>query len=133
MKLLTAAIVVGPLMLASIMPALSQIRRNPDQSGLVQLAAADPAERNTYMQTARAEMLVWKQKLQEFGERTQAKTTEAQTKASSELNEAWTETKTASARLETAAAEDWESAKTSFKSASDKLAIAWQNIGAKKK
>jgi hypothetical protein len=133
MKLSVAATIIGPLLFAGTLPVYGQTLRNPDQSGLVQLAAADPAERDTYMQKARAEMLVWKQKLQEVGEKTKANATKAQAKASSELNEAWSQTKAASARLETAAAKDWEGAKTSYRNASDKLALAWQNIGAEKK
>jgi hypothetical protein len=130
MKLRLLAILVGSLVLAGALPIHSQTVRTNGQNLRVQLAAADPADRNTYMQTARANMTVWSKKMQEFGERTQAKVTEAKIKATNELNEAWTETKAAAARLEVAAAEDWESAKTSFKRASDKLAVAWQNIGA---
>jgi hypothetical protein len=132
-KLSVAAIIIGPLLFAGTFPIHSQTLRHPDRNGFVQLAAADPAERDTYMQKARAEMLVWKQKLQEFGDKTKANATKAQAKASSELDEAWSQTKAASARLETAAAKDWESAKTSYRNASDKLALAWQNIGAEKK
>ncbi len=133
MKLLITAIIIGPLALAAVLPAAGQTLRMPQPSTSVRLAAISDLDRETYTQKARAEMLVWQQKLHEFGERTKAKTTDAQTKATNDLDQAWADTKTASARLETAAAEDWESAKTSFRNASDKLAVAWQNIGAEAK
>jgi hypothetical protein len=58
----------------------------------------------------------------------QAKTTEAQTTASKDLDDAWTQTKMASSRLETAGNADWNSAKISFRSESDKLAVAWHTV-----
>jgi len=127
-KFLISAIVIAPLALAAALPAAGQTLRTPQQSITIRLAAISDTERTTYTEKARAEMLVWQQKLHDFGERTKVKTTDAQTKATNDLNQAWTDTKTASARLETAASEDWESAKTSFRNASDKLAVAWQNI-----
>ena len=128
MKFLISAIVIAPLALAAALPAAGQTLRTPQQSITIRLAAISDTERTTYTEKARAEMLVWQQKLHDFGERSKVKATDAQTKATNDLNQAWTDTKTASARLETAASEDWESAKTSFRNASDKLAVAWQNI-----
>jgi hypothetical protein len=133
MKLLVTAIVIAPLALAAVLPAAGQTLRTTQQSPPIRLAAISDTERTTYTEKARAEMLVWQQKLHDFGERSKVKATDAQTKATNELNQAWADTKTASARLETAAAEDWESAKTSFRNASDKLAEAWKNIGAEAK
>ena len=133
MKLLISAIVIAPLALAAALPAASQTLRTPRQSTPIRLAAISDTERTTYTEKARAEMLVWQQKLHDFGERSKVKATDAQTKATNELNQAWANTKAASARLETAAAEDWESAKTSFRNASDQLAVAWRNIGAEAK
>ncbi len=133
MKLLVTAIVIGPLALAAALPATGQTLRTPQPGVSVRLAAISDLDRETFTQQARAEMLVWQQKLHAFGERAKATTTDAQTKATDNLNQAWADTKTASARLETAAAEDWESAKTSFRNASDRLAVAWQNIGAEAK
>jgi len=133
MKLLLTAIVIAPLALAAALPAASQTLRTPQQSTPIRLAAISDTERTTYTEKARAEMLVRQQKLHEFGERSKAKTTGAQTKATNDLNQAWANTKAASARLETAATEDWESAKTSFRNASDQLAVAWRNIGAEAK
>lgn len=133
MKRLITAIVIAPLALAAALPAASQTLRTPQQSTPIRLAAISDTERTTYTEKARAEMLVWQQKLHDFGERSKVKATDAQTKATNDLNQAWANTKTASARLETAAAEDWESAKTSFRKASDQLAVAWRNIGAEAK
>jgi hypothetical protein len=133
MKLLITAIVIAPLALAAALPAAGQTLRTPQQNTPIRLAAISDTERTTYTEKARAEMLVWQQKLHDFGERSKVKATDAQTKATNDLNQAWANTKTASARLETAAAEDWESAKTSFRNASDQLAVAWRNIGAEAK
>ena len=57
-----------------------------------------------------------------------AKATEAQTSASKDLDDAWTQTKMASARLETAGEKDWDGAKASFQTASHKLVVAWQKV-----
>jgi hypothetical protein len=133
MKLLITAIVIAPLALAAALPAAGQTLSKPQQSTSIRLAAISDTERTTYTEKARAEMLVWQQKLHDFGERSKVKATDAQTKATNDLNQAWANTKAGSARLETAAAEDWESAKTSFRNASDQLAVAWRNIGAEAK
>jgi hypothetical protein len=133
MKLLISAIVIAPLALAAALPAAGQTLSKPQQSTSIRLAAISDTERTTYTEKARAEMLVWQQKLHDFGERSKVKATDAQTKATNDLNQAWANTKAGSARLETAAAEDWESAKTSFRNASDQLAVAWRNIGAEAK
>lgn len=133
MKLLITAIVIAPLALAAALPAAGQTLRTPQQNTPIRLAAISDTERTTYTEKARAEMLVWQQKLHDFGERSKVKATDAQTKATNDLNQAWANTKAASARLESAAAEDWESAKTSFRKASDQLAVAWRNIGAEAK
>jgi hypothetical protein len=130
-KFLISAIVIVPL--AAALPAASQTLRTPQQSTPIRLAAISDTERTTYTEKARAEMLVWQQKLHDFGERSKVKATDAQTRATNDLNQAWADTEAASARLESAAAEDWESAKTSFRKASDQLAVAWRNIGAEAK
>src|SRR5271154_4446650 len=102
MKLFITVIVVGPLVFAGALPAAGQTLRDPGQSDSIRLAAtSNPAGRETYTQKVRGEMLIWNKKLHDFGERTRARSTDAQTKASTELNEAWTETKEASGRLET--------------------------------
>jgi hypothetical protein len=105
MKRLISAIVIAPLALAAALPAAGQTLRTPQQSTPIRLAAISDTERTTYTEKARAEMLVWQQKLHDFGERSKVKATDAQTKATNDLNQAWANTKAASARLETAAAE----------------------------
>jgi hypothetical protein len=129
MRILTAAIVIGPLVLIGAVPA--------DQSTLalgsgtpVRLAAGgdSTADRDTYTQKARAEMNEWQRKLQGFSEKAEAKGKEAGNAAENDLNEAWTKAEATSRQLQTIGAEGWESAKTSFAKASRELAEAWHKI-----
>ncbi|MDR3464518.1 MAG: hypothetical protein P4M07_01105 [Xanthobacteraceae bacterium] len=131
-------IVIGPIIaalaLAGALPAAAQSKPASDQAPVRVATTRDPAaERETYMQRARDEMGIWQQKLNDFTTRAEARGTAAQTKAMKALDGAWAETKAASARLEAAGAADWNSAKASYRSASHKLAMAWQKVDAGKK
>jgi hypothetical protein len=130
MKIFIAPLVIGTLALAGASPAAAQSKPLSDQGISVGVAATrdSTAEKTSYKQKAQDEMRIWQQKLNDFDARVQAKATEAQTSASKDLNDAWTQTKMASARLETAGEADWGSAKASFKTASDKLAVAWRRV-----
>jgi hypothetical protein len=130
MKIFIAPLVIGTLALAGASPAAAQSKPSSDQGISVGLAATrdSTAERSSYKQKAQDEMRIWQQKLHDFDAKVQAKATDAQTRASKELDEAWTQTKTASSRLETVGQADWDSAKISFKSASDKLVVAWHKV-----
>ena len=118
MRMLTAAIVVGPLLLSGTLAA-----------GQVQLAAGDAtADRDTYAQKARDEMQQWQRKLHEVGAQAEAKGQEAGNAAGNDLNAAWSKAEAASRKLQAAGAEGWESAKTSYEQASHELAEAWHRI-----
>jgi len=130
MTYLIAPIVIGTLAFAAAVPAAAQTPPGHDQGTTVRLVMTrDPAtDRQSYIQKARDEMGVWKQKLQDFGTRVDDKTTAAHAKAAQDLDNAWTTTKAAADRLGTASAEDWNGAKTSYRQALHKLVVAWHNI-----
>jgi hypothetical protein len=130
MRLFIAPIVVGILTLAGASAAAAQSKPASDQGTSVGMSTTrDPAtERNSYTQQAQDEVRVWERKLHDFDAKAQVKATDAKASASKDLDDAWTQTKMASARLETAGEADWTSAKASFRTASDKLAVAWRKV-----
>ncbi len=130
MRIFIAPLVIGTLALAGASPAAAQSKPVSGQG--ISIGAANSgdsmAERNSYKQKAQDEIRIWQQKLNDFDAKVQVKATDAQTSASKDLDDAWTQTKMASARLETAGEADWSSAKASFKKESDKLAVAWHKV-----
>jgi hypothetical protein len=132
MRIFIAPIVIGTLVLAGASPAAAQSKPASDQGVSVGVAGSrdSTAGRGSYTQKAQDDVRIWQQKLNDFDAKVQAKATGAQTKASKDLDDAWAQTKMASARLETAGEADWGSAKASFKTASDKLAVAWHKVNA---
>jgi len=128
MRILTAAIVIGPLMLVGApLAAAGQSSLAPGSSAAVQLAADDSStpDRDTYVHKAQGEVREWQRKLHDLGEKTEAKGKEAGNAAENDLNSAWDRTEAESRRLQTVGAEGWESAKASFEKASHELAAAW--------
>ena len=130
MRFFIAPIVIGTLALAAASPAAAQSKPVSDQGVSVGTANShDPAaERSSFTQTAQSDMKLWQQKLVDFDAKMQTKATDATTRASKELDDAWAETKSAFSQLEAAGEADWNSAKASFKTASAKLAVAWQKV-----
>jgi hypothetical protein len=131
MRILTASIVIGPLMLIGALPAAAGQSTPALSSGApVRLAAGgdSTADKDTYTQKARDEMQEWQRKLHDVSENAEAKGKEAGNAAKDDLNKAWTKAKAASDELQTASAEGWESAKISFEQASHELADAWHKI-----
>ena len=131
MKLLTASIVVGPLMLFGALPAVAgQSPRQLGSAAVVQLAVAgDPAgDRDSYTQKARNDMEEWQRKLHEVGDKTEAKGKEVGNAADSDLNQAWSKAKAASEKLQTMGAEGWDGAKASYEQASHDLSDTWHKI-----
>jgi hypothetical protein len=130
MRIFIAPFVIGTFALAGASAATAQTKPVSDQGVSVGVATSrdSAAEKSSYKQKAQDEVRVWQQKLNDFDTKVQAKATEAQASASKDLDDAWTQTKMASARLETAGEADWVSAKASFKTASDKLAVAWHKV-----
>jgi hypothetical protein len=130
MKLFIAPLLIGSLALAGVSPAAAQSKPASDPGTSVGMSPARDAatERSNFTQQARDEVRNWQQKLHDFDAKAQVKATAAEASASKELNEAWAETESASGQLETAAEADWVSAKASFKTASNKLAVAWHKV-----
>jgi hypothetical protein len=131
MKILTAAIVIGPLLLIGALPAAAG--QSPPALGSnapVRLAAGGDAaaDRDTYTQKARNDMQEWRRKLHDFSEKAGATGKEAGSAAETDLNKAWTKTEAASRRLQTVGAEGWDHARISFEKASHELTDAWDKI-----
>jgi type II secretory pathway pseudopilin PulG len=125
-----AALMLGAFAIAAVSPAPAQSTPLSRQTGTVDVADSRDAlgERRSYLQQAQEEMRIWEQKLHDFDANAQVKASDAQARASKHLQDAWTEAKTASSRLETAGEADWNKAKASFKTASARLAVAWQTV-----
>jgi hypothetical protein len=130
MNIFIVPLVIGTLALAGATSAAAQSKPASDQGVSVGVATTrdSNAERSSYKQEALEETRIWQQKLDDFDAKVKAKATDAQTSASKDLDDAWTQTKMASARLETTGEADWASAKVSFQTASRKLAVAWQKV-----
>lgn len=131
MKILIAAIVIGPLMLIGALPAVAGQSTHVLGSGAqIRLAAngGSTADRDTYIQKAQNEMQEWQRKLQDFSAKAAAKGQQAGDAAEHDLNRAWTKADAASRELQTVGAEGWKSAKTSFETASRELAETWDRL-----
>jgi len=75
MKLLTASIVIGPLMLIGALPAVAGPSAPASGSrAAVQVAAANEsaADRDSYTRRAQDELREWQHKLREFGDQAAA-------------------------------------------------------------
>jgi hypothetical protein len=131
MRILSAAMVIGPLVLIGALHAAAGQSTLALGSGApIQLAAGgdSTADRDTYTQKARDEMQEWQRKLHDFSEKVVAKGKEAGNATENDLHEAWTKAEAASRQLQTAGAEGWESARTYFEKASHELAETWHKI-----
>ncbi len=73
MRMLAAAIVIGPLMLIGTLPAVAG--QSSSSGTRIQLAAggSSTTDRDTYTQKAQGEMQEWQQKLRAFSETAKAK------------------------------------------------------------
>ena len=131
MRMLTASIVIGSLVLFGALPAAAgQSTLSPGASAPVRLAAnGDPTvDKDTYLQRARKEMQEWRRRLHDFSARAEANGKGTGNTAETDLNKAWTRTEAASRKLQTVGAEGWDHAKASFEQASHELADAWDSI-----
>jgi hypothetical protein len=131
MKIFTAAIVIGPLLLVGALPAgAGQSVPALGSNAPVRLAAGGDtaADRGTYTQKARNDMQVWRRKLHDFSKKAGASGKEAGNAAMTDLNRAWVKTEAASRKLQTVGADGWEHAKTSFEQASHELADTWDKV-----
>jgi len=128
MRILTAAVVIGPLMLMGGPSIAAQSRPTPGSSAPAQSAAAagsSTADRDTYAHEARDAMQHWRRKLRDFGAQAKAEGEKAGSATEKDLNEAWAKANAASRKLQNVGAKSWASAKTSYEQASRELASAW--------
>jgi hypothetical protein len=130
MRILTTAIVIGPLMLIGTLPAAaghSNFTLGWDSP--VRLAGGDlTADRETYNQAKRGEMRKWQRKIDDFNRKSEAAGGEPGSAVEGALTRAWTNAEVAEADLQTAGPESWDSAKISFEKASRELADTWSKI-----
>ena len=126
MRILTAAIVLGPLLLGGL-PAAAQ-PASPDNAPVPAASSDSAADRSAYLQKAQDQMQEWGRKLHEFGADTAAKGRQGSAVAEQDLNTAWTETKAASLKLGDASTQEWVRAKIGYEEASRLLADAWHKI-----
>lgn len=131
MRFFTASIAIASFMIIGALPAAAgQSAPLLGSSAPIRLAVNGNStrDRDTYTQKARDKMREWQQKLINFSEKAEAKGKEASTAAENDLRKAWTKADAASRELQTVSGEGWNSAKTTFKSASRKLAQAWDKV-----
>jgi hypothetical protein len=134
MKIVLAALVVGPLVLAGAAQAEVPLS-NPSlvsSSALHLVAAANQADRKTYVRKKDAQMEEWRSKIGHFAERTQANATAAGDAASHEIQGAWSHVEQASATLDAVGEDGWDNAKEAFEQASHDLEATWARVGRSK-
>ena len=130
MRIFTASMIVGSLMLIGTLPAAGQAGLAIGSGHPFQLAAVgvSPADKDSYTHQAREKTAEWQQKLQDFKDKAVANGTAAGNAAADDLNKAWTKVEVASRKLQAAGDEGWENAKASFERASEDLAETWHKI-----
>ena len=102
MKILLAALVVGPFILAGVAQAgVTQFNPLRASASTIYLAASEnPADRKIYVQTKDGRMAQWRSTIDDFEARTQAKATAADQAASREIQGAWNHVERASSALD---------------------------------
>jgi len=115
--------VIAPLLLAGALPASAA------PSTQVAATADDgKADRASYSDQARKELLDWRRKLQATADQGKAEGQQASAAASAELNLAWAKADTAAHKLEVAGAADWDMTKAAYEASSHDLADTWHRI-----
>lgn len=130
MRILAAAIVIGPLMLMGVVAAAGQSALAPGSDSAVRSTdnGNSTVDRNTYTHQARDDVQGWQNKLQEVGKKTETAGNDAGAAGERDLRQAWIKTQVASSKLQTVGDEGWDSAKRSYEAASHELANAWRKI-----
>jgi hypothetical protein len=124
-RLLTASLAVGSLMLFGAMQIAVAQRAAPGTK--IQLAAetASSGERHTYAHAMQEDMQQWQQRVHDFDEGVRAKGRQADIAMAETLNAAWDRTQVEARKVSAATAEGWAGAKASYENASHALASAW--------
>jgi Skp family chaperone for outer membrane proteins len=125
MKLLVARLVIGPFLLMSAPAFAASLSR-----AAVQMAAAGDAakDRDSYVQKVQAEIQEWRQKVEAFDKKADAKAQAVGETAKQDLHTAWTRTEAESHKLSGASADAWEDAKRSFETMSQSLKDTWRRV-----
>jgi hypothetical protein len=100
-----------------------------DQAPVAVQAAAtgeSARDRDSYVQKVQAEIQEWRQKVEAFDKKADAKAQTAGETAKHDLHIAWTRTEAESHKLSSASADAWEDAKRSFETMSQSLKDTWQ-------
>ncbi len=134
MKVLLAALIVGPSVLAGAAHAelAAHNRLLASYSSIHVVAMANPADRTTYLRKKDSKMEEWRSEIGHFAERTQEKATAAGDAASHEIHIAWSHVEQASAKLDVAGEDGWDSAKAAYERASQDLEATWARVGPSK-
>jgi hypothetical protein len=127
-RLFSASIVVGSLMLIGALPAGADQQGSSNAHTQWTAVGGSSADHDTYAQKVRGDMQDWQQRLQAFGEKAKSQGRQADNATANALNAAWSRTQEGAHKLQTATAEGWESAKASYEKASNDLAGAWARI-----
>jgi cell division septum initiation protein DivIVA len=128
MRILTAAVVIGPLMLIGGPPAAAHSTRAPGSSAPTQSAAvagSSTIDRDSYAHEARDAVRHWQRKLRDFRKQAKADGEKAGSATEKGLHEAWAKADAASRKLQNIGAKNWAKAKTSYEQASRELTAAW--------
>jgi hypothetical protein len=131
MKILLAALVAGPIVLAGTAQAeVTLFNPLPFSASALHLAAAaeNPADRKTYVQSKDAGMAQWRSKIDDFATRTHAKAAAADEAASRELQGAWSHVERASSALDAAGEDGWDSAKAAYERSFHDLQATWARV-----
>jgi len=120
MKTIIAAMVIAPLMLAGALPAFAA-----PSTQIAATADDGKADRASYSDQARKELLEWRRKLQVTADQGKAEGRQAGAAAEAELNLAWAKADSAAHKLEVAGAADWDMTKAAYEAASHDLAETW--------
>ena len=131
MKILLAASVIGPMVLAgAAQPGGMPSNPMRGSASTIHLAAAEnPPDRKTYVQTKDAGIAQWRSRIDAFAARMQAKGTAADEAASREIQSAWDHVERASSALDAAGDDGWDSAKAAYERSFNDLESTWARVG----
>ena len=133
MRNFIVSIVIGPLMLIGTLHAAAGQSLPTDRSAIPAAGSDAKAGRGIYVRKAQDDLRAWRQKLDQFGEKTKLKGQKDSAAIENELNEAWAKTKIEAGRLQTASEDDWERAKVYYEKASRELSDDWRKIDGENK
>ncbi len=133
MRIVTASIIVVPLLLIGVLPAAAFPPSPVGAAIQVAEGSAGTSDRDTYAQKARNEMTEWQKKLHDVIDKAKVTGQEIGDATEAGLNAAWAKAQSAAQTLQAATADGWESAKSAYETAARDLSDAWAKSQAKTK